>query len=145
MDLDEQKRRFVGVEFDTAQVEVSAEEALGFAEACGETDPRFSDPAHPDYQAPPTFTARFHGTRAMPEDFPLGDMGQTFDGGKCVTPHAPLRIGDTLIATSQIADIFEKTGRSGTMTFIVHRMKFHTEDGTHVSTVDWKLIRRGSA
>lgn len=145
MELAELKERFVGVEFDTAQFEVVAEEALGFAEACGETDPRFTDPAHPDFQAPPTYTARFHGTRAMPEGFPQAALARTFDGGKCVTVHAPLRVGSKLVARSRIADIFEKTGRSGTMTFIVHRMEFHTEDGTHVSTVDWKLIQRGEA
>lgn len=145
MDVEELKERFVGVEFDTARFEVKADEALAFAEACGETDPRFTDPAHPEFQAPPTYTARFHGTRAMPEDFPHGDMNRMFDGGKCVLPHAPVRIGAKLVATSRIADIYEKTGRSGSMTFIVHRMEFRDEEGTHVSTVDWKLIRREGA
>ena len=39
-------------------------------------------------------------------------------------------------------DIYEKTGRSGLMVFIVHRMEFENQDGTPVSIVDWRLVRQ---
>ena len=69
-------------------------------------------------------------------------MGRSFDAGKKVVAHAPVRVGQKLVATSQIADVYQKTGRSGTMTFIVHRMEFHDESGERVSTVDWRMVQR---
>lgn len=142
MDLDKLKAEFVGRAFDTTDFFVKPEDALAFARCCGETDPRYADPGHPEYQAPPTFTSRFVGRRTMPDAFPSDSFRGAFDGGKCVIAHAPTPVGRKLVATSRIADVFRKTGRSGAMTFIVHRMEFRDEDGTLVSTVDWKLIQK---
>ena len=44
-------------------------------------------------------------------------------------------------AVATIADIYDKTGRSGTMVFIVQRMTFINDRDEKVSTVDWKMIR----
>ena len=142
MDLDELRERFVGREFDIAEFEVKQDAALEFAAACGETDPRYTDPEHPDYQAPPTFTARFVSRRTMPEKFPRDGFRNSFDGGKAVVLHSPVRVGRKIVAKSQIADIYRKTGRSGAMTFIVHRMRFHDEEGNLLSTVDWRMVQR---
>jgi hypothetical protein len=142
MDVDKLKAEFVGQDFDTTEFEVKRADALAFARCCGETEPRYSDPEHPEYQAPPTFTARFVGRRTMPEAFPADAFKGSFDGGKCVISHAPIPVDASLVATSQIADVFRKTGRSGAMTFIVHRMEFRDQAGSLVSTVDWKLIQK---
>jgi hydroxyacyl-ACP dehydratase HTD2-like protein with hotdog domain len=142
MDVEEMRRRFVGQVFDTDEFEVREKDVLAFARACGETDPRFTDPTHPDFQAPPTYTARFTGRRAMPEGFPAEDLRRAFDAGKCVTAHAPVRVGRRLAGDSRIADVYVKTGRTGSMVFIVHRMEFRDDAGQPVSTVDWRLVRR---
>jgi N-terminal half of MaoC dehydratase len=140
--LSELRERWVGHEFDTAQFVVSREAALEWARACGEQDPRFLDPAHPDFQAAPTFPSHFVGRKVFPEDFPRFGLN-AFDAGKCVLVHAPIRPGDTLTAHSSIADIYEKTGRSGSMLFVVHRMAFENQRREAVSVVDWKLVYRG--
>lgn len=135
------KKEWIGREFDVAEFEILEEEALEFARSCGETEPRFMDPGDPDFQAPPTFTAKFVSRRILPEAFPhIGIRG--FDGGKTVYAHAPIRPGETLSAHSKIADIYEKTGRSGPMVFIVHRMEFRDSQGALVSVVDWRMIRQ---
>ncbi len=139
MQLADLKRDWVGVEFDTAEFSVSADEIAGYARAVGETEPRFTDPAHPDFRAPPTFTAKFVSRRVLPEAFPrLG--GQGFDAGKTVVCHAPVRPGDKIIAHSRIADVYEKTGRSGAMVFIVHRMEFRNQRDELLSVVDWRMV-----
>ena len=69
IDIQELKDNWCGRQFDEARFEVDAKEMVEFAEACGETAPRFTDPSHPDFQAPPSYTSKFHGRRAMPEDF----------------------------------------------------------------------------
>ena len=141
MALDEIDRSWIGKEFDTSEFKVTEDEILTYARVCGETDPRYSDPSHPDFQAPPTITSKYSSRRVLPEAFPrLG--GQAFDAGKAVTMLAPIRCGDTLTARASIAVIYEKTGRSGPMLFIVHRMEFRNQHGEPVATVDWRLVRQ---
>ncbi len=141
VDIEQMKQDWVGREFDVAEFTVEADRLVAWAEACGETDPRFCDPQHPDFQAHPGYTTQYHGGKVFPKDFPHVGRGMGIDGGKCVTVSAPIRPGDRLTAKSSIADIYEKTGRSGSMIFIVHRMKFVNQDGAEAATVDWRLIQ----
>ena len=46
------------------------------------------------------------------------------------------------MARSHIHDIFEKTGRSGGMMFVVHRMEFTNQREELVAVVDWKMIQK---
>ncbi len=141
MDVAELKKNWTGFEFDTARFEITEQQMLDFALSCGETDPRFTDPADEDFQAPITFTSRFSGRRILPDDFPkLSRRG--FDAGKRLQWIAPVRAGDTLIGTSTIHDIYEKTVRSGSMIFIVHRMEFRNQNGAVVSIVDWRMVQQ---
>lgn len=141
MQVDEMRAQWLDKEFDVAHFTVSEEEILAWATACGETEPRFTDPADPDFQAPPTLPSKFVSRRILPEEFPA--LGRrVFDAGKAVEVHGPIRPGQTLVAHSMIHDIYEKTGRTGTMTFIVHRMEFRSESDELLSVVDWKLVRQ---
>ena len=140
IDIEAVKAEWVGKVYDTVQHSVKTEKAVDWAKASGEADPRFIDPAHPDFQAHPSFTSHFSNRWMLPEDFPdFGGRG--IDGGKSVEVHAPIRGGDVLSGDSQIADIYAKTGRSGTMVFIVHRIEFRNQSGVKVATVDTKMIR----
>jgi acyl dehydratase len=132
---------WIGREFDVAEFHISEEETLEFARACGETDPRFTDPGHPDFQASPTFTAKFVSRRVLPDEFRRFG-GRGFDAGKTVSIKGPVRPGDRLTARSRIADIYEKTGRSGLMIFIVHRMEFTNQRGEPATVVDWRMVRQ---
>jgi len=138
--LDEVKKKWEGVEFDLATFEVTEQKMLAWAEALGEQDPRFIDPSHRDFQAHPTFCTHLVSRRILPEDFPvLGSSG--IDGGKAIELHVPVRCGDTLEAVAAVAEIYPKTGRSGTMVFVVQRMSFTNQNGETVATVDWRMIR----
>ncbi len=140
-DLDAIKAEWIGHQFDEATFPVTSEDMVAWAEACGETDPRFIDPADEDFQAHPNFTACLTTGRMLPEGFPKIGPGFGIDGGKTVEIHAPVRPGDVLTGRASIHDVYDKTGRSGTMVFIIHRMDFFNQDGTAVSTVDSKMIR----
>ena len=59
MDLATAREKFVGLEFDWTTFEMRADEMVAWADACGETDPRFIDPDHPDFQAHPSFTTHW--------------------------------------------------------------------------------------
>jgi hypothetical protein len=140
IDLERLKQGWCGREFDEVSFELDAREMVEFAISCGETQSRFVDPSDPDFQAVPSYASRFHGRRAMPPDFPIKSH-QGFDAGKCVENHAPMRPGDRIVARSEIHDIYTKTGRSGDMLFIVHRMRFTNQQGELVSIVDWRLVQ----
>jgi len=141
MNVDELKTRFTGYVFDKISLEVEAESIVGFARACGETQARFLDPTHPDFQAVPNYPTRIHGTRGLPKDFPI-EIQRCFDAGKSVEVHAPVRAGDRIEGRSEIADVYEKSGRTGKMLFIVHRMNFYNQQNVHLATVDWRLVQR---
>ncbi|MCS5680998.1 MAG: MaoC family dehydratase N-terminal domain-containing protein [Acidimicrobiales bacterium] len=142
LNLAEVRENWVGIEFDWATFDMRTEEMVEWAQACGEEDPRFVDSAHPDFQAHPGYTTHCMSGRVLPDGFPQIGGGVGIDGGKSVQVHAPIRPGDTLHATTTIADVFDKTGRSGTMIFIVQRMEFRDDRGELVSTVDWKMIKK---
>jgi acyl dehydratase len=140
-DLQAIRDEWVGVEFESAEFTIDRERVIAWAEACGETDPRFTDPADPDFQAHPNFTACLSTGRMMPENFPRIGSGFGIDGGKTVVIHGPVHPGDTLTGRASIHDVYDKTGRSGTMVFVIHRMDFTNQNGELVSTVDSKMIR----
>lgn len=140
-DLAAIRAEWAGHEYESATFEIDQDKVVAWAEACGETDPRFIDPSNPDFQAHPNFTACLSTGRMLPEGFPKIGPGFGIDGGKTVEIHAPVRPGDVLTGRASIHDVYDKTGRSGTMVFIIHRMDFFNQDGTAVSTVDSKMIR----
>ena len=129
------------MEFESAEFTIDRDRVIAWAESCGETDPRFTDPDHPDFQAHPNFTACLTTGRMMPENFPKIGSGFGIDGGKTVEIHGPVRPGDRLTGRASIHDVYDKTGRSGTMVFVIHRMDFTNQNGDLVSTVDSKMIR----
>jgi hypothetical protein len=143
VDLAAVRAEWVGRELETTTYEVREADMVAWAEACGETEARFVDPAHPDFQAHPTFTSQFMHVPGLPDDFPRFSERPGMDGGKSVELFRPLRAGERLEGTASVADVYDKTGRSGTMYFVVHRTRFRDEAGEEVAVVDWRLITPG--
>jgi hypothetical protein len=141
IDIDAVKKSHVGFEFDEATFKVKSEKLIAYATACGEQESRYLDPRDEDFRAVPNYAANFHGRRNLPENFPV-DINRSFDAGKCCENLAPIRPGDTITGRSHIHDIYEKTGRSGPMMFVVHRMEFSNQNDTQVAVVDWRMVIR---
>ena len=77
----------------------------------------------------------------MPIDFPkLG--GIPMDGGKAVTSIGPVRPGQPLTGRTHLHDIYDKSGRSGRMIFMVSRMEIFSAEGEHVATSDSRMVIR---
>jgi len=142
VDLKAVREEWVGRTFQEIDLVVDRERMLEWAIACGETDPRFIDPDHPDFQASTSFPTQINAARMLPADFSDIGSGRGIDGGKSIEWHRPMHAGDQLHATVEIGDIYAKTGRSGTMVFIVNRMTFYNEAKEAVATVDWRMIRQ---
>ena len=141
LDIQALRERFLNEDFDEQHFEVSAEQCVAYATACGETAPRYTDPSHPDFQAPPTLPSSFHPGRRLPEGFPtLPGLGM--DAGKAVAPKQPIRPGVQLIGRTHLHDVYAKTGRSGRMTFMVTRMEIYDPDGEQLATADTRMVIR---
>ncbi len=139
--IDALRERFLMKDFDEQVYELDAQELADYAVACGELAPRYTDPTHPDFQAPPTFPTSFQPRRRLPEGFPsLPGLGM--DAGKAVAPKAPIRPGVKLTARTHLHDLYVKTGRSGRMTFMVTRMEIYDPAGTQLATADTRIVIR---
>lgn len=135
MDLD---RSVVGSEFDrTVLPAVTDEEIREYASFTGE--PVGEDDA--GVIAPPSFVLRMRGKRFMPRNLP--DLGRSgFDAGKDMELRAPVRPGDVLTTVSTVHDLYEKTGRSGRMTFLVLRSIITNQKGEQVAVIDQRMMFR---
>lgn len=141
MEVEELRARYLKQTFDEREFEVDADDIVDFSLACGETLPRYTDKRAPDFQAPPTFAARFHGRRMLPPDLPL-EGHIPLDAGKAVMPRKAIRAGEKLVGRSYLNEIYEKTGRSGRMVFLVSRMELYDEQGEVASVVDSRMVVR---
>ena len=144
-DVEEARQKFLNHEFEAKEFGVDADRLAKYAKACGETMPKYTDTADPDFQATPTWASCLTPNSLLPKDFPMFN-GITMDGGKDIQPLAPIRPDAKLTGRSHIHDIYTKTGRSGRMIFIVSRMELSDQTGENVAIADTRVvIREGAA
>lgn len=136
MDMD---RSAVGTEFDRTVLDaVTEEEIREYASFTAE--PIAEDEA--GLLAPPSFVLRMRGKRFMPRNLP--DLGRSgFDAGKDMELGVPVRVGDILTTVSTVHDLYEKTGRSGRMSFLVLRSVITNQRGEQVAVIDQRMMFRG--
>ena len=141
MDVQALRAQFLNLEFDVKAFEVDPESMAAVARVSGESRPEFLDPEHPDFQATPAFIGSLASGRHLPIDFPnLG--GIPMDGGKAVACHRPVRARGAITGRTHLHDIYDKSGRSGRMVFIVTRMEIFDEAGEHLATSDSRMVIR---
>ena len=141
VDIEELKAQFLDFEFDVTAFEIDAQAAARVAKVAGETRPEFLDPQHPDFQALPAYVGSLASGRHLPIDFPnLG--GIPMDGGKGVACHKPVRAGVPITGRTHLHEIYDKSGRSGRMVFLVTRMEIFDDAGEHLATSDSRMVIR---
>lgn len=137
----------VGKEFDRYTYEVTREDIVEFAASLGETNPLYTDEEYAATTlyggiiAPPTFCVSFRSYATLP-DLKLNYGKRGFDGGKECQFFAPIRPGDSITGVDRIAEVYEKTGRSGNMIFIVRESEMTNQHGEKVAVIRQSLIRR---
>ena len=136
-------RSIIGLEFDRTENDpVDADHLIAFARSLGEANPRYVE-AGPDLIAHPTYCTRFRGRKFFPPNLPKELVSRaSFDAGKDVDLGAPIRPGDVLTISTCVHDVYDKTGRSGSMTFVVVRSRLTNQDGELVATIDNRMMYR---
>jgi acyl dehydratase len=134
-----------GRTFESANpVQVTTELIADFCAAIGETNPLYTDPEvartgpHGGIVAPPSFAAIFGDGENIFQHFPEFDTRRLL-AGIDVEFLAPIRAGDSITTISQIKEIYEKTGRSGPMVFIVISSTLRKQDGEVAARVDHRF------
>ena len=64
------------------------------------------------------------------------------DAGKDVEIIAPIRPGDAISLSSAVKEIYDKTGRSGTMVFVVVRSTLRNQKNEIVAHIDHRFMNR---
>lgn len=129
---------------------VTAEKIANFCAAVGDDNPLYLDPAaaaagpYGAIVAPPAFAASFRYADDVFDQIPLFRRGGLM-GGIDLEFEAPIRAGDSIRVSSQVREIYEKTGRSGTMVFVVVRSTLTNQNGEVVARVDHRMMRRRPA
>lgn len=141
--LEDLDRATLGREFDRAVYgPVAADELIAFARALG-AGPPYTEPGS-ELVAHPTFCVSYRGHKFFPDDLPPSLRGRmSFDAGKDVELGVPIRPGDSVTVVSTLHDVYEKTGRSGGMVFVVVRFTLTNQRGERLATVDNRLMYRG--
>jgi hypothetical protein len=133
----------LGKEFDrTVYGPVTVDELIEFARALGATDPRYTEPG-PDLIGCPTFCVRYHARKFYPDSIPATiNIRAGFDAGKDLELGVPVRPGDTIEVRTTLHDVYEKTGRTGSMYFVVTRFTMTNQRGEMLAVVDNRFMHR---
>ena len=113
----------IGRVLSTGSATVTADHVAAFARALGDENPSYVGPVAHGLVAPPTYPIAFMiqamagGMAAFLE---LGLDFMTLVHGEQEFEYArPIRTGETLTLVGRITDVYEKTGASGTLDFVV--------------------------
>ncbi len=131
----------------TDPVSVTPEKIARFCAAIGETNPLYTDAEaakkgpYGGLVAPPSFAVMFRNGRNFFEHVPrFGRRG--FDAGKDAEFVAPIRPGDSITLTSHVKEVYEKTGRTGSMVFVVIRSTLKNQRDEVVAHIDHRFMNR---
>ena len=128
----------VGREADLGEVRVSAEAIESYLRWAGD-DQRLRD--LPAREAPPTFCLSLYP--GMTPAVELPDDCFAMYGGHDIEVRRPIRPDDVLQIHARITDVYEKSGRSGSLTVVVRQVTFRESTGSEVVCVsERQMVRR---
>ncbi len=143
----EYDRSLYGKEHQAGPFEVTEEQIRAVTQSTGETNPIFTDAeaaraaGYRGLVAPPTLCTIFVTRISLPDvNLKFGRM--QMHAGQRVQVRAPIVAGDQLTASSHLKDVYPKTGRTGTMVFVVWETTFRNQYGEVVADVQESFARR---
>ncbi len=146
LDSIEFDRSIIGVDYDVGDHEVTEEQIIGFATAIGETNPLYLDKdaasrgPYGSLVAPPAY---YTSIRLEPGPDPKVKFGTTgFNASQHCAFYEPMRVGDTIKAKAQVARVYAKTGRTGTLVFTVRKTTYLNQHDRVVTMVESSFVLR---
>ena len=142
-------RSLLGQPMQSGTFEVTPEAVQAYVVAVGETDPIHTDAeaarrrGFRDIVAPPTIVNVFIRGFGRP-NVKLNFTGLGAHAGQALESLAPICAGDRLEASTQLKEVYTKTGRTGTMAFVVWETGFVNQEGTVVAKARESFMTRKS-
>lgn len=129
-----------GKEYPEKKYEIEKGKIREFARAIGDKNPiyydeaAFRDAGFSGLPAPPTFAITMaigFGLFDILAELKV-DMAKLLHGSQGYEYFQPVQSGDTVTGKTIITDVFEKSGKSGTMDFVVLETTFINQNGQKV-------------
>ena len=121
-------KEIIGRESEPVAVKIQSEQVRRFAEAAGIP---FSE------QIPPTYVGTLR--QAAIEGVDLLAAG-TIHGEEKITYHRQIKLGESIPYMRRVKDVYERTGKSGKMTFVILETVGFDLTGELVFTINSVLI-----
>jgi hypothetical protein len=131
----ERLRARIGMAAPPTEATVEAGHLKRFVEAVGDPNPRWTK------EAPPTFLVALAPTSLHLEEAEEYGKGW-LNGGNRFEYFEPVKVGDRITATGKVADVYEKTGSSGSLLFIIFETDYVNQEGRTVARLRGTAIRR---
>jgi hypothetical protein len=128
-------RARIGKDGRSTAATVEAGHLKRFVEAIGDPNPRWAG------EAPPTFLVALAPASVHLEEAEEYGKGW-LNGGNRFEYFEPVKVGDRVTATGRVADVYEKTGSSGSLLFIIFETDYVNQDGRMVARLRGTAIRR---
>tara|TARA_Y100000588_G_C14251982_1_gene923857 strand:+ start:1622 stop:2818 length:1197 start_codon:yes stop_codon:yes gene_type:complete len=143
----EMDKSAIGEEVHVGSLAVTIDSIANYCEALEETNPLYIDAHWAETEgpfggiiAPPGI---LNTARLRPGPDPQIRFGdQSFHAGTRLETFSPIRPGDTIDAFTQVKEVYEKTGRSGRMVFVVRRTRYSNQDGVDVAATENSQVMR---
>ncbi len=136
----------IGTELGTQTIIVEQGPVRAFAAAVTDDPDRYTGPGA---ETPPTWPFAMGYWGAMGESgvegLPLAKLrprGMILHGEQAFEYHRSPRVGEKLVGTGRISDVYEKDTSSATMEFYVREMDWRDTDGEPVVTERFTMIVR---
>lgn len=129
---------------------VTAERIAAFCDAVGDNNPLYLDPdaarqgPYGRIIAPPALVASFRHADNVFDRMALFRNGGLM-AGIDVEIDLPVFAGDAIQIASEVKETYQKTGRTGTMVFVVVRSTLTNQHGDVVARVDFRMMKRQPA
>lgn len=144
--MEEDKSNFMSRTFEADEpFLVTAERITNFCASIGDYNPLYLDTAaakagpYGGIIAPPAFVASLRYADNAFEQIPAFSHGGLM-AGIDIELDAPIRAGDSIWVSSKVKETYEKTGRTGTMTFVVVRSTPTNQKGEVIARVDHRMM-----
>ena len=143
-------RTLLGVRraMDRFPMVIKAEEIMRYSTVLGETYSCYFDEKAAKLAgfrgvlAPPAFSTALTIGMGKP-DVGLKDVGASFLATEAVHRFGPICAGDTLVANFYLKNVYRKTGRSGSMVFVVWAIEFTNQMGDLIETTEKSYVYKG--
>ena len=136
----------IGQEVPVGSFEVTRELIATFCEALDQRNPLYTDEAvaargpYGGIVAPPGIVQSVR--MGEPPDPKITFGGFTLLAGQRFEYYLPVRPGDTIEGFAQVKEVYEKTGRSGRMVFVVRATRYANQHGEDVAYTERTMAHR---